>query len=264
MEVLPWSGSLGRRGRARRRRPRRAPQVRALLATRWGRIALITLAVATLVLGGAWLWFRDSPLVAVQQVAITGESGPDAGAIHSALLSAARGMTTLDVDTGQLYASVSAYPVVKSLQVSTQFPHGMRIHVVEELPVAVVVVDGRPVAVASDGTLLHDLARVPTLPRIRLAVPPGGPRLSEHDALESLDAAASAPRPLLSRITQISVVRTHGIVAQLRDGPMVYLGAASRLRRKWSAAVAVLYDPGSEGASYIDVTDPTRPAAGVG
>ena len=49
-------------------------------------------------------------------------------------------MTTLDVQTGRLYAAVSAYPVVRSLEVTTQFPHGMRIHVVERLPVAMVIV----------------------------------------------------------------------------------------------------------------------------
>jgi cell division protein FtsQ len=217
-----------------------------------------------LLLGGGWLWFRDSSLVAVQQVTVTGESGPDAGAIRSALLSAARGMTTLDVQTRQLYAAVSAYPVVSSLQVSTQFPHGMRIHVVEELPVAVVTADGRRVAVAADGTLLHDLARIPALPRIVLAVPPGGPRLNEPPALDAVYAATAAPRPLLGRITQIATTRGHGVVALLHDGPEVYLGAPTQLRRKWAAVVAVLDDPGSAGASYIDVTDPGRPAAGVG
>jgi hypothetical protein len=33
---------------------------------------------------------------------------------------------------------------------------------------------------------------------------------------------------------------------------------------KWAAATAVLAEPTSAGASYIDVTDPSRPAAGVG
>lgn len=234
-----------------------------VFASRRGRIAVLLMAVLALLLGGAWLWVRDSPLVAVQRVTISGESGPDAGAVRSALQSAARSMTTLDVQTSRLYAAVSAYPVVKSLQVTTQFPHGMRIHVVEELPVAEIVLGGHSVAVASDGTLLHDLANVPALPRINLSVPPGGPRLTEPQAVESVAAAAAAPRELLSRITVISTAPDHGVVAHLRDGPEVYLGAPTRLRAKWSAAVAVLANPGSDGATYIDVTDPARPAAGA-
>ena len=214
-------------------------------------------------LGGGWLWFRDSPLVAVQNVTVIGENGPDAGAIRSALVASARSMTTLDVQTGRLYAAVSAYPVVRSLQVSTQFPHGMRIRVLEELPVAQVVVGGHRIAVASDGTILRDLASVPALPTIQLAAPPGGPRLVTAAALEELHAARSAPQALVSRITLIAIARGSGLVVRLHDGPAVYLGDDQGLRAKWTSAVAVLGDPGAAGASYIDVTDPRRPAAGA-
>jgi cell division protein FtsQ len=233
------------------------------MATRPRRIAAVAALGAMLALGGGWLWFRDSPLVAVQRVTVVGENGPDAGAIRSALVASARSMTTLNVQSGRLYAAVSAYPVVRSLRVSTQFPHGMRIRVIEELPVAQVVLGGRRTALASDGTLLHDLASVPTLPTIELAGLPGGPRLVQRSALEELAAARTAPRPLRPRIMLISIVREQGLMVRLADGPMVFLGDAHSLRAKWSAAVAVLDDPGSTGASYIDVTDPRRPAAGA-
>lgn len=218
---------------------------------------------ACLVLGGGWLWFRDSPLVSVQQVTVVGESGPDAGAIRTALVASGRSMTTLDVQTSRLYAAVSAYPVVRSLRVTTQFPHGMRIRVIEQLPVAEVVVGGRRTAVASDGTLLHDTAPLPALPLIVLAIPPGGLRLTNPSSLEALAAARTAPQPLRSRLTRISVQPGRGLTAQLRSGPVLLLGDASRLRVKWAAVTAVLSDPGSAGSSYIDVSDPGRPAAGA-
>jgi hypothetical protein len=172
-------------------------------------------------------------------------------------------MTTLDVQTGKLYAAVEAFAVVKRLDVSTQFPHGMRIRVIEQRPVAVVVADGVSVPVAADGTLMHDLARLPALPRIELAVPPGGPRLTEPAAVNALAAANAAPHGLLLRISLISTTAQHGLVAQLRGGPVVYLGNPYSLAAKWRAVLAVLAHSGSGGASYIDVTDPTRPAAGV-
>jgi hypothetical protein len=50
---------------------------------------------------------------------------------------------------------------------------------------------------------------------------------------------------------------------QLRSGPSVYFGDSADLDAKWLAATEVLADPGSAGASYIDVTDPSRPAAGA-
>ena len=238
--------------------------VAAVLASRRGRLIAASVLLACVVLGGGWLWFRDSPLVSVQQVTITGESGPDSGAIRSALVGSARSMSTLDVQTGRLYSAVSAFPDVRALQVTTQFPHGMRIHVIEQLPVAEVVVGGgRRIAVAGDGTLLHSEASASPLPRIDLAVLPGSPRITDPRTLESLAAARTAPRALRSRIQLISVLAGHGVVARLSSGPAIYLGDASQLSAKWAAAVAVLADPGSAGASYIDVTDPGRPAAGA-
>jgi cell division protein FtsQ len=234
-----------------------------VLGSRRLRLSLLGIAVACLVLGGAWLWFRDSPLVSVGKVTITGESGPDAAAIRTALMASARSMTTLDVQTRRLYAAVSAYPVVQALRVTTQFPHGMRIRVIEQLPVAAIVVAGRRIAVAPDGAILHDLTAPASLPTIDLSVPPGGPRLTQPQALESLAVARTAPRPVRARIQTISLLPGRGLVARLRSGPAVYLGDGSELRAKWSSAVAVLADPGSAGASYIDVTDPRRPAAGA-
>ena len=66
-------------------------------------------------------------------------------------------MTTLDVHLGQLRTAVAPYPVVKDLRVSTQFPHGMRIQVIEQLPVGALIAGGETVAASADGTLLHDV-----------------------------------------------------------------------------------------------------------
>jgi cell division protein FtsQ len=221
----------------------------------------VAVVIGGLLLGG-WLWLRDSSLVAVTRVTVSGESGPDAAAIRTALIGAAHGMTTLDVSTSQLRTAVSPFPVVEDLRVSTQFPHGMRIRVIERLPVAVVSVAGRNVAVANDGTLLHELAGGSTLPVVPLTVPPGGPRLIDP-ALQAIKLLAAAPAPFLARISQVTTVAGHGLVAQVRGGPSIYFGLATDARAKWIAATEVLADPGSAGAAYIDVTDPVRPAAGA-
>jgi cell division protein FtsQ len=172
-------------------------------------------------------------------------------------------MTTLDVSMSQLRTAVAPFPVIADLRVSTQFPHGMRIRVIERPPVATVSVGGRSIAVASDGTLLHDLVVSSPLPVVPITVPPGGPRLT-GPALRATELLASAPAQLLARIGQVTTMPGHGLVAQIRAGPSVYFGDASTARAKWIAATAVLADPGSAGAAYIDVTDPGRPAAGAG
>ncbi|HEV3053243.1 MAG TPA: FtsQ-type POTRA domain-containing protein [Solirubrobacteraceae bacterium] len=223
---------------------------------------LIALVVVACLLGGGWLWFRDSSLVAVKRVTVTGASGPDARHIRRALVAAAQGMTTLDVSLSQLRTAVAPYPVVKNLRVTTQFPHGMRIQVIEQIPVAVVSVGGTTIAVASDGTLLHDLGGASALPRIPLAVPPGGTRLTGA-ARDAVSLLAAAPYQLLPHLAQVTTTASHGLTVQLRNGPALYFGAATELAAKWTAAAAVLADQYSAGASYIDVSDPTRPAAGA-
>lgn len=251
----PFSGrrSVRRRrpGRIRARLPRISPRV------------LIGLLVVLALLGGAWLWVRQSSLVAVKRVTVAGASGPDAAEIRSALTSAARDMTTLDVHMSHLRTAVSPYPVVKRLQVSTQFPHGMRIRVIEQVPVAVVQVDGRRTPVAGDGTLLRDVTTGAQLPSIGLTVAPGGTQLTGIAGTE-VRLLAQAPYQLLPKVQLASSDSTHGLVVQMRDGPRVYFGGADRLAAKWHAVAAVLAAPSSAGADYIDVTDPARPAAGTG
>jgi cell division protein FtsQ len=243
----------GQRRRAVRRRAIRLPGPRL--------IAAVALVLA--LLAGGWLWLRDSSLVAVRRVTISGVSGPDAGRIRSALRLAARNMTTLDVKNAELNTAVAPYPVVKSLSVSTQFPHGMRIRVTEELPVGEITVAGHSVAVASDGVLLHDAVPSTRLPSISLPSAPGGNRISTGAGLQLVALLTAAPYQLLAHLTDASSTAAHGLVVQLRNGPIIYFGAASQLGVKWAAATAVLADSGSDGAQYIDVTDPQRPVAGV-
>jgi cell division protein FtsQ len=225
---------------------------------------LVALAAVILLLGGGWLWLRDSSLVAVRRVSVIGAAGPEAGRIRQALIAAARTMTTLDVHQGDLRNAVQPYPVVKHLEVSTQFPHGMTIHVIEQIPVAAMSVDGHTTAVASDGTLLPGVAVPPQLPLIPLPLAPVGTRLTGSQATGAVAVLAAAPYQVLSRISQVSTVRGHGLVAQLRNGPSLVFGDTAQLDRKWSAALAVLADSGSADASYIDVSVPGRPAAGAG
>jgi Cell division protein FtsQ/DivIB, C-terminal len=130
--------------------------------------------------------------------------------------------------------------------------------------VAVVEAGGREVPVAGDGTILRSVAVSSALPTIPLAVSPVGRRLSEGRAADAVAVLAAAPYQLLPKISQVTTVAGHGLVAQLRNGPSIYFGDTSHLAAKWIAATEVLADSGSAGASYIDVTDPARPAAGAG
>lgn len=225
------------------------------------RVAVAVVA-ALLLLGGGWLWLRGSSLVAVRKVTITGVYGPDASQIRSALTLSARNMTTLEVRLDQLRTAVAPYPVVKDVQASPQFPHGLRIRVIEQLPVAALTAGGRAVAVSGDGTLLRDVS-TGSLPAIPVSLLPGGSQLTDRAALDAVELLSAAPPRLLSRVAQVTEEKPHGLVAQLRSGPDIYFGDTSDLDAKWIAATEMLAEPSVAGASYIDVTDPARSAAGA-
>jgi cell division protein FtsQ len=228
------------------------------------RLALVTTIVLAGLLFGVWTWLRDSSLVGVDRVTINGATGADAAAIRSALRSAARNMTTLDVHMNQLRTAVAPFPEVKRLEVRTIFPHRVVIDVIEQRPVALLEAGTREIPVASDGTILRSVPATLSLPTVAVSVPPVGRRLPAGRAANAVALLAAAPYQLLAKISQVTTVAGHGLTAQLRNGPSIYFGDRTGLAAKWMAVTAVLADPGSAGASYIDVTDPERPAAGAG
>jgi cell division protein FtsQ len=89
-----------------------------------------------------------------------------------------------------------------------------------------------------------------------------GERLSGSAALHAARVAGAAPAVLRSRVEAITVRKEDGIVVELHEGPELIFGDATRAHAKWIAASRVLADPEAEGATYIDVRLPGRPAAG--
>jgi cell division protein FtsQ len=234
--------------------------VRALpaLPPRVKRWLLIVLAIALVVTAGYRFWLRDSPLVAVEKVEVTGLTTKDAPHVRAALASAAHTMTTLHVQREVLEQAIAAYPVVKSLELSPDFPHSLAIHVVEYRPAA--LAGGLPVA--GDGTILRGIPVEGSLPKIEVRGSLHGNRLTDATALHAARIAGTAPLPLRSRLETVEMQGQDGLVVQMRDGPELIFGDATRAHAKWIAATRVLADPEAEGASYIDVRLPGRPAAG--
>jgi cell division protein FtsQ len=215
------------------------------------------------VLAGAYtFWLRDSSLVRVEHVTVSGLERADAQRVRDKLAVAARHMTTLDVDAAALRRAVADEPVVQSLSVETDFPHGLRITIVQNRPVALLVAGGREVAVAPDGTLLEAAKLSGALPLVRVGALPGNGRLSDGPARSRVLVAAAAPPRLLAQVESVSIEHGRGAVAQLRHGPLIIFGQPVELGRKWLAATAVLAQHSSQGATVIDVRLPDRPVAG--
>lgn len=217
------------------------------------------LAVVALALGGGWFVLRDAGLVAVQDVAVSGASGPQAGAIGDALTTAGKDMTTLHVERGPLRDAVSSFAVVKDVVATTDFPHTLKVRVVEHVPVAALVSDGASVPAAGDGTVLRGVSP-DGLPTIAQKLPPAGDRIGDKPTRKLLSLLAGAPAPLRKKATR-AYLGPRGLTVRLTDGPLVHFGSGSRLRAKWASLVAVLASPESRGTSAIDVRVPEHPAA---
>src|SRR5688500_11534088 len=211
---------------------------------------LLAAVGALVLLVAAAFWLRDSPLVAVDNVTITGASGPDAPKIEAALRSVARDMTTLHIREEELRQAVETFPTVGDLEVHGDFPDALRIEVIEREPVAVVGEGDERMPVTAGGTVLRGATAPDDLPTVE-----------DEDADEVLELLGAAPRPLLRRAER-AFAGDRGLTVRMADGPVLYFGTDEDLEAKWAAAARVLADPTAEGATYVDVRVPGRTAAG--
>jgi cell division protein FtsQ len=242
----------------------RAP--RAALERAWGerrtRVALVCVILAVPALLGGWMWFRKSSFVAVHTVNVSGVQGPQAAAIESALRSAGRSMSTLDVNLAALRSAVAPFVVVREVRASGSFPHTLDVRVIEQLPVAALLSGGARTAVAADGVVLGPGLLSPGLPTVAAQVSPAdGQTVKEGDVRAALEVLGAAPSSLAAQVAS-AFTGKEGLTLAMRNGLHVVFGDGTRAHAKWQALETVLIDEGSSGASYIDVRLPERPAAG--
>jgi cell division protein FtsQ len=224
---------------------------------------LLIVAAACALLSGLYLlWFRDSSFVRVEQVTVTGLETKDAERLREALTLSARSMTTLHTDQERLMRAVEGYPVIRELKVTPDFPHALRIEVVQHTSAAIAASNGLRIPVAGDGTLLRGVPVEGKLPTIRLsgALPSG--RLRDPSALRQAHVLGAAPAALRSRLDKVDESGNDGLTVEMHDGPKLIFGDATHVKAKWAAAARVLADPAARGATYVDLRLPDRPAAG--
>ena len=230
-----------------------------LLARRRTRVILAAVVLAAVLVPLA-MWLRNSSLVRVEQVTVTGIEGRQASAIRGALTEAALDMSVLDVRDDALRTAVEPYPIVRSLRTTTDFPHGMTITVNAYEPVAALKSGGNLTPVAADGTILRGTStRGLTVVGVRST--PSGSRVRDAQSLRAISLLAAAPAALRARVSRVYRGPT-GLAATLERGPKLYFGGSGEFTAKWGAAAVVLANSTSKGARYIDLRVPGRPVAG--
>ena len=165
--------------------PRRAAGRARARAPRLPRVPL-RLLVALLLLGalgyGGWTWLRDSSLAAVRDVEISGTTSSEEPKVRAALDAAARDMTTLHVREDALRSAVAQYSSVAAIEVRADFPHTLKIRVIEHTWHSTLVawLSGRA-SIAEVETDIETACRLIDLPALTTGLPAsapagGGPR----------------------------------------------------------------------------------------
>lgn len=225
---------------------------------RYGLGLLAVLALA----GGGWILLRDSSLVAVRDVRITGVTASEGEQVRAALTTTALEMTTLHIREEALRDAVANSTSVAGIEVERDFPHALRIRVRERQPVAALAGEGsQRIPVTGDGIVMRGVTAEKDLPSLVLKRTAIGPRITDRRTLRALAIASAAPAELrrLSNQLQIS---SRGVTVKLRNGPDLIFGTDADARQKWVAAARVLAESSAQGATYLDLRIPGRVAAG--
>lgn len=232
-----------------------------------GRTAVgVGVVVGVLALG--YLAARSTSVFALQSIGVSG-GGPAVEADVRTALRPLDGESLVTVDADSVERRLSGLPSVRAARVDRAFPHGLRIVVVPERPVAVLR-SGRAAWVVSErGRVIRAVESKSNrrLPRIWLragaAFEPGA-TLAIPTASKALTVVASLPArfPVQVRTARAT---DDGLVLALSIGMEVRLGSADDLGAKLASAAAVLRGlSGSERAEldYLDVSLPERPVGG--
>ena len=123
--------------------------------------------------------------------------------MRAALDAAGREMTTLHVREDALHQAVAQFSSVAAIEVRTDFPHTLKVHVIENTPVAVLVSGDREIAASGDGLLLRGVVADGDLPVIRMDAPPAGDRVGNTNTRTALAIAAAAPDEIRRRIDRL-------------------------------------------------------------
>ncbi len=225
---------------------------------------LLAIAIALPVVSvGAYFAARETSTFAVRTIAVSGGT-PALQAQVRRTLAPLVGRSLLALNGAGLVRRVDALPAVLSTTYDRAFPHTLRVHVVPEVPVAVlhrgkqtwlVSARGRAIAQIKAGTRLG-LPRiwVPTAARVA----PGAILPGDYGGTAARVLALAAGFP--ARFTTVTF--THGeVTMRLRLGVELRLGEPVDVRLKLAIARRALrvLPPGS---TYLDVAVPQRPVAG--
>jgi cell division protein FtsQ len=220
-------------------------------ARRWltWKPVLAVLLVIGLVAGGVWLFYFSSVL-AVVDVEVSRTRTLDAAHVREvAAVPSGEPLATVDLDAVRV--RVEALAVVRSADVTRQWPDRVLIEVQERVAVAVVDIGGRLRGMDADGVVFGDYATAPPgLPQVRTSAETPSEALAE-----AAHVVEALPETLSRKVAHVEAASVDQISLVLRDGRTVVWGSAEESDQKARVLGPLL---GVEAETY-DVSVPRQP-----
>ncbi len=229
-----------------RKRFARRQWARRWLTWRYIVAILLVLAVA---IGGAWLVFFSSTL-SVKGVEVSGTQTLSEKKVRE-VADVPTGGPLATVDLDRIAYRVRSLAVVKSAEVTRQWPNEVLITIVERQPVAVVEIAGQLHSLDEEGVVFGSYRRSPRgLPHVRAESGVTADALAEGAAV-----VAALPDDIATRVSHAEVLSVDQITLRLRDGREVRWGSAELSEQK-AEVLAVLLE---HDARVYDVSVPGQP-----
>jgi len=214
---------------------------------------------------GAYVIARETSIFALQRIEVEGAPPALAAQIRAAL-EPLTGESLVAFDGSAAARRLAVLPQVSQAHFDRDFPHTLRVHVTVEQPVALLREASSAWLVSATGRVLAELrdASYPPLPRIWLGagtdVTVGMPVDSTADLVRVASLLTRFRLP--ARVLSVQRDGDGGLALELQGSREVRLGDTSNLPAKLAVTAAIL--PRATGASYVDVSVPTRAVAGFG
>ena len=231
--------------------------------------SLLVGCALVLVAGGLYGLARETSMFAVDTIRVEGAS-PTLAADVRRELHRYDGRSLVGVDASAVENRVDALPAVRSAAVDRAFPHTLRIHVVPELPVAVLRRGTDSFLVSARGRVIAPVARGAHRSLARSWLPAstgrdlGSVLGGEDGGLAARSLAAFVGSGFPGRVTFVRALDGQ-ITLGLRGGLEIKLGAPVDLGLKIAIAHSIvpsLATPFAGGPTYLDIAVPERPVAG--
>jgi cell division protein FtsQ len=215
-------------------------------ARRRARLVGLAVAPVAVVVGLAF-----SPLLDVDGVTVTGAARISAADVRAAA-HVGNGTPLATLDTDAVARRVRRLPAVKTVTVTRSWPSGLRIAVVERVPVVAARRPGRFDLYDIDGVLVASVPAAPArTPALTVA---GEPTAAVVTA--TIDLLRALPPALRSHVRDLRADATGSLAFNFTDGSEVLWGGAERTPEKVEALRLLV----PQHARRYDVRVPDRPA----